>query len=61
MFNLREFIKNTIEKMIGKEAEYKIRQYAVAWYDKGVLLIEDLEELESKLNPQEVIMEQTEV
>lgn len=48
MFDLRTFIKNTLNKMVGKEEEYKVRQYAAGWYDKGVLLADDLAEIEAK-------------
>lgn len=42
MFNLNEFVMDTIDSMIGKEPEYKVRQYALGWYDKEVINNEDL-------------------
>lgn len=50
MFDLRSFIKETLVKMVNKEEEYKVRQYAIGWYDKGVLIQEDLEEIETIYN-----------
>lgn len=49
MFSLKNFILTTIEGMIGKEPDYKVRQYAIAWYDKGVLTEDDLAEIETKI------------
>lgn len=42
MFDINNFIINTILIMVGKEPEYKVRQYALGWFDKGILKEEDL-------------------
>lgn len=49
MFDLREFVNRTIAGMIGVEAEYKVRQYATGWLDKGVLTVDDLQIVDDQL------------
>ena len=45
---LREFIMQGIRNMIDNNIElYKVYQYAAGWYDKSVLLEEDLQEIQS--------------
>ncbi|SCI19736.1 Uncharacterised protein [uncultured Ruminococcus sp.] len=47
-FSLKNFVMKTLTSM--KEAgedEYKIMQYALKYYEKGVLVEEDLAEVES--------------
>lgn len=43
-FNLHDFVMTTIHKMItsGMEAEYKIMQYALNYYDKGIINDDDM-------------------
>ena len=47
MFNIHDFVFETILGMIGKEPEYKVRQYALGWLEKDVLTQEDLAEVEA--------------
>lgn len=49
MFNLREFIKKGLLGAIGSMADYQVRLNAVGWYEKGVLLQEDLAEIEASI------------
>ena len=42
MFDLHTFILDTILEMVGKEPEYRVRQYALGWFDKGLLTQDDL-------------------
>ncbi|MBR2896342.1 MAG: hypothetical protein IKC04_00440 [Oscillospiraceae bacterium] len=49
MFNMRDFVMDTILGMVGKEPEYKVRQYALAWMEKDVLTEDDLAALETHL------------
>lgn len=42
MFSLGEFVFKTIIGMIGNEPDYKVKKYALGWYDKDVLTEEDL-------------------
>lgn len=51
MINLRDFVLTTIKQMVGNLPNYQIRQYATAWYDKGVLNDDDIAEIDSLTNP----------
>ncbi|MBO5179264.1 MAG: hypothetical protein J6B87_02835 [Clostridia bacterium] len=45
---LRNFVMNTIKKMIADNVdEWQVRQYALGWYEKMVLVKEDLETIET--------------
>lgn len=46
---LRNFVMDTIHKMIGSEPEYKVRQYALGWLDRDVLFQSDLVTVEDWL------------
>ena len=57
---LRRFIMTGIRDMINKKvALYQTYQYASGWFAKGVLLQEDLEEVQ-KLYEQELVQEKIE-
>ena len=51
MFNIRDFIMNTLKGMHGHYPDFQIREYALNWYAKGKLTEEDLMEVELMLNP----------
>ena len=53
MFNLHNFVMDTIHSMIGREPEYKVRQYALGWFDREVLTEYDLSVIEGWLAEQE--------
>ena len=57
MFELRDFIINTIKSMLGNEAEYKVRKYASGWFEKDVLTLEDLQMIDDYYKP---VIESTE-
>lgn len=45
---LRNFLMQGIRNMIDNNIElYKVYQYAAGWYDKSVLLEEDLQEIQN--------------
>lgn len=45
---LRKFVMDTIKKMIENNVdEWQVRQYALGWYEKNVLVQEDLQEIET--------------
>ena len=47
-FSLKKFVMKTLTSMKkAGEDEYKIMQYALKYYEKGVLVEEDLAEVES--------------
>lgn len=45
MFSLREFIKKGLLDAVGKMADYQVILNATGWYEKGVLTLEDLDEI----------------
>ena len=52
MFNLHDFVMKTLLGMVGKEPDYKVRQYALGWYDKAELTAEDMAQLECAIESQ---------
>ncbi len=48
MFDLHAFVMNTILGMIGEEPEYRVRRYALGWFDRDVLTEEDLAAVEAR-------------
>lgn len=49
-FSMRNFIKNGFLNAIGKMGDYWIILNAAGWFDKGVLLEEDLVEIQEAIN-----------
>lgn len=47
MFNMHDFVMKTLRGMRKTEPEYKVRQYALSWFEKDVLTAEDLAEVDS--------------
>lgn len=58
MFNIRDFIMDTLKGMIGNYPDFQIREYALNWYAKGKLTEDDLSELESYLTKDEKVTEE---
>ena len=65
MFNLREFIKRGLLDAVGKMADYQVILNATGWYEKNVLLEEDLAEINALIEaqyveevPEEEVMEE---
>ena len=52
MFNLHDFVMTTLHGMIGHEPDYKVRQYALGWYDKAQLTAEDMVSIEEAIAAQ---------
>lgn len=52
MFNLREFIKKGLINAVGNMADYQVILNAAAWHEKGVLLEEDLYEINIAIEAQ---------
>lgn len=48
MFSMHNFVFETILGMIGREPEYKVRQYALGWLEKDVLTEDDLAAVEAR-------------
>ena len=63
MFSLREFIKKGLLDAVGKMADYQIILNAAGWFEKGVLLEEDLADIQAAIDaqyPEEVQNEEIE-
>ena len=52
MFNLRDFIKRGLFDAVGKMADYQVILNATGWYEKNVLLEEDLAEISARIDAQ---------
>lgn len=50
MFSLREFIKKGLLDAVGKMSDYQVILNAGGWYDKNVLLEEDLAEINERID-----------
>lgn len=50
MFSLREFILKGLLDAVGKMADYQIILNATGWYEKNVLTMEDLAEINAKID-----------
>lgn len=50
MFSLREFIKTGFLAAVGDMAPYRIILNAAGWYDRGVLTLEDLAEIQAAVD-----------
>ena len=57
MFHLHDFVMTTLHGMIGHEPDYKVRQYALGWYDKAQLTAEDMASIEEAIQAQYVAPE----
>lgn len=60
MFSLKEFIKSGLIKAVGKMADYQIILNAVGWLEKGVLIEDDLAEIQAAIDKQYEVPEVTE-
>ena len=54
MFNLKDFIKKGLLEAVGKMADYQVILNAAGWLEKGVLTEEDLAEISSAIDAQNV-------
>lgn len=50
MFSLRGFVMKGLLDAVGKMADYQVILNATGWYEKGVLLEEDLAEIQAKID-----------
>ena len=55
MFVLHDFVMKTLHGMVGKEPDYKVRQYALSWYDKAELTAEDMDAIEMAIEAQNTV------
>lgn len=54
-FSLREFIKNGLLLAVGKKADYEIILNSASWLEKGVLLEEDLAEIQVAIDEKNAV------
>lgn len=59
MFSLRQFIKNGFLDAVGKMADYQIILNATGYYEKNVLLLEDLAEIQAAIDASHIVPEET--
>ena len=57
-FSLREFIKKGLLDAVGKMADYQIILNATGWYEKEVLTMEDLAEINAKIDEKNTPVEE---
>lgn len=50
MFSLRGFVMKGLLDAIGKMADYQVILNATGWYEKGVLIEDDLAEIQAKID-----------
>ena len=50
MFSLRNFIKKGLLDAVGRLADYQVILNATGWYEKNVLTMEDLAEINAKID-----------
>lgn len=49
MFDLKNYIMKLLIESMGKEPDYKIRENALKWYERGTLTTEDLQVIDTML------------
>ena len=52
MFSLRDYILKLLDDSIGEKPDYKVRELALGWYEKDVLVLADLEAIDSLIEAQ---------
>ena len=56
MFVLHDFVMKTLMGMVGREPDYKVRQYALSWYDRAELTAEDMTALETAIEAHNALL-----
>ena len=59
MFDLRNYILKILDGSIGKEPDYKVRENALKWLERDVLVQADLEGLDQLIEAQYEDVEET--
>lgn len=52
MFDMRQFVKQGLLDAVGKMADYQVILNSAGWQEKGVLLEDDLAEIQTAINAQ---------
>ena len=50
MFDFRNFVKKGLLDAVGKQADHWVILNAAGWHDKGVLLEDDLAEIQNRID-----------
>lgn len=58
MFDFREFIKKGLLAAVGHLMDYQIILNATGWYEKNVLTMEDLAEINAKIDEKNTPIEE---
>lgn len=61
MFSLKDFIKRGFIDAVGKMADYQIILNAAGWLEKGVLDETDLMEIQTAIDAQYIVEEESDV
>lgn len=61
MFSLRSFILKGLKLAVGKMADYQVLLNAAGWHEKGVLTESDLAELETMIDTNNIVVEETDI
>lgn len=56
-FSLRKFVKKGLMLAIGNKADYEVILSSASWLEKGVLLEEDLAEIQSEIESKNSVTE----
>lgn len=60
MFSFREFLKKGFLSAVGNMADYQIRLNAYGYFEKNVLKVEDLAEIDAAIEAQYIVPEEPE-
>lgn len=58
-FSFKECLKNALIKAIGSKPDFEIILAAASWVEKGVLIESDVEEIQTAIDNQYIIKEET--
>lgn len=59
-FSLRNFVMKGLLNAVGKMADYQVILNAMGWYEKGVLIEDDLAEIQVKIDEKNTPIESIE-
>lgn len=59
-FSMHDYVMTMLKGMIGNKPDWQVMQYALNWFEKGVLTEADLAEIDELLHPVEPEPEEVE-
>lgn len=57
VFSLHDFVMHTLKGMAEQYSEFQVREFALNWYQRGVLTDADLQEIEGWYAVEETVEE----